>query len=218
MTEEEGGLEDTEEEEEYSPEYYDEVWLEDIKPETRQFLFKVFYPFIGFRPKARSNKAWRRNLKVLLDWGTVEWDEKDHYVRFQFRHPRSIISIMRRTLVLPEEYANRRDEFFSHLEELMDPGRICGYSVIFPLGTEDRLWYWLEEQGVGDKEGFEDLKEEILREFGPLPYTYVMISKDASDRIDKVIKDTKLWSDKSDFIEEAVRDKLCQLSELKDSS
>lgn len=199
--------EDSQEEYEYTPEYYDDTWSMDIRPETRRFLYKVFYPFIGFRPKTKSNKGWRRNLKVLLDWGTIEWNDKDHCVRFLDKHPPGLISIMRRTLVLPKEYVNKRDEFFSHIEELIE-SRICGYSTIFPLGTEDRIWSWLEESTeVETKEDFENLKEEILREFGPLPYVSVLISRNSADKIDKAIADKKLWREASDFIEEAIEDK-----------
>ena len=109
---------DLPEENEPTPEDYDDDWLAEMKPETQQFLFKVFYPFVGFRPKPRSDarKAWRQNLKVLLDWGQIEWNEEDWCVRL-CEISQSIISIKRRTLVLPDEYAKRREEFFFHLDE-----------------------------------------------------------------------------------------------------
>ena len=178
----------------------------------------MFYPYIGFNPKGRSDKSWRRNLKVLFDWGTIEWNTKDNCVRFRFDHPKSVISVLRRTLVLPEQYTGKRDEFFSHLEELMTSSRICGYNVIFPLGTEDRLWDWLDEKEVENQEDFEDLIEKIKKEFGHLPYTSITISQDTLDRVNKLLKNTKCWYDETDFIEEAINDKLNQLKKKSSTS
>lgn len=193
---------------EYTPEYYDEVWRDDMKPETEDFLFKVFYPFIGFHPKAKSNRAWRKNLKILLDWGTIEWNDNDNCVRLLDEHAPGVVSLMRRTMTLPKEYENKRDEFFSHFDELLE-SRICGYSIIFPLGTENRLWTWLDEYTeVEDKEDFENLTKEILLEYGPLPYVSVMISRNSAAKIDEAISEKKTWRDTSDFIEEAIEDKM----------
>lgn len=194
-------------EEEYiSPERYDEDWFDEMEPETRKFLLKVFYPFTGFRPKARSERTWRKNLKVLLDWGSVEWNIKDDCLRL-CETPKFLINLYRRSLVLPKEYANKRAEFFSHLEEAK---KSLGYGIIFPLGTEDRLWMWLEEE-LADMVFFERLKQELIKEFGPLPYEYAMISRDAADHIDKLVERTKRWSCRSDFIEEAITEKLRSL-------
>jgi hypothetical protein len=182
-----------------TPEQYDEDWLGEISPETERFLYKVFYPLIGFKPKAKTEESWRRNMKVLLDWGSIEWRETDKCTRLR-KPPEMILRYHRRTLEFPEEYVDRKDLFFGHLEEASTS---LGYDTIFPLGTEDRVWDWFywETQSEG---AFEALTKRLVEEFGPLPYVRAMVARDLIDRINETTEAT----DVSAFIDKAVLERL----------
>jgi hypothetical protein len=62
-------------------EEWDKWWYGEMEHKTIRFLFEEFYPLLGFNYRAETEAAWERNLKILLDWDSIYWNEEEYCVR-----------------------------------------------------------------------------------------------------------------------------------------
>jgi hypothetical protein len=149
-------------------EEWDKWWYGEMEHKTLRFLFEGFYQLLGFNYRAETEAAWEQNIKILLDWDSIYWNEEEYCIRNKEPENR-VINFMVNTLNLPKTDKRR---FIRHLKKVR---RSLGLDLIFPVETENKLWNYLEFWGVETKQEFNELKAEIFEKLGPPPYEFVKI-------------------------------------------